>query len=82
MVTQGTRTPADEEDKGSDIDGGYAAMNNEENEYMRGESDDEDKIHQEKRFCAPKSRQKSQHFTTSLDSVWLHLNSVWVSLSS
>ena len=38
--------------------------------------------HQEKRFCAPKSRQKSQHFTTSLDSVWLHLDSVWVSLSS
>ena len=40
------------------------------------------RTHQEKRFCAPKSRQKSQHFTTSLDSVWLHLNSVWVSQSS
>ena len=39
-------------------------------------------FHQEKRFCAPKSRQKSQHFTTSLDSVWLHLDSVWVSLTS
>ena len=39
-------------------------------------------MHQEKHFCAPKSRQKSQHFTTSLDSVWLHLDSVWVSLSS
>ena len=44
MVTQGTRTPADEEDEGSDIDGGSAAMNNEENEYTRGESDDEDEI--------------------------------------
>ena len=31
--------------------------------------------HQEKRFCAPKSRQKSQHFTTSLDSVWVSLSS-------
>ena len=44
MVTQGTRTPADEEDEGSDIDGGSAAMNNEENEYTRGVSDDEDEI--------------------------------------
>ena len=44
MVTQGTRTPADKEDEGSDIDGGSAAMNNEENEYTRGESDDEDEI--------------------------------------
>ena len=44
MVTQGTRTPADEEDEGSDIDGGSAAMNNEENEYTRGESDDEDEM--------------------------------------
>ena len=46
------------------------------------ESEMDWRVHQEKRFCAPKSRQKSQHFTTSLDSVWLHLNSVWVSLSS
>ena len=44
MVMQGTRTPADEEDEGSDIDGGSTAMNNEENEYTRGESDDEDEI--------------------------------------
>ena len=46
MVTQGTRTPADEEDEGSDIDGGSAAMNNEENEYTRGESDDEFSVDQ------------------------------------
>ena len=44
MVTQGTPTPADEEDEGSDIDGGSAEMNNEENEYTRGVSDDEDEI--------------------------------------
>ena len=44
MVMQGTRTPADKEDEGSDIDGGSAAMNNEENEYMRGESDNEDEM--------------------------------------
>ena len=44
MVTQGTLTPADKEDEGSDIDGGSAAMNNEENEYTRGVSDDEDEI--------------------------------------
>ena len=36
--------PADEEDEGSDIDGGSAEMNNEENEYTRGVSDDEDEI--------------------------------------
>ena len=44
MVMQGTWTPADEEDEGSDIDGASVAMNNKENEYTRGESDDEDEI--------------------------------------
>ena len=41
---QGTWTPADEEDEGSDIDGGSAAMNNKENEYTRGVSDNEDEM--------------------------------------